>query len=266
MPVVDRAGRALHWDAEGEGPTLVLVPGIGSGRKLFGTLPRRFARAGFRCVTYDPVGVPPSSSHPDADGYDFAAAADDLVAVVSAAGADRAGIVGTSLGGKVGLVAASRATWTCTGLVLLASAAVVTPRSRRVYRYFEVIAQRLHEDDFGTAVAPFLFGSTFHAVRPQLVDDILRALRPTAEIRRLMVAQARGLQTFDGADSARAWTGPSLCLAGSEDTLTPTAEVRATADLLRTATFVEIPEAGHSLLLESAAAFDHVTAFATERG
>ncbi|MEZ5965860.1 MAG: alpha/beta hydrolase [Planctomycetota bacterium] len=262
MPVAVRAGRRLGFEVDGEGPTLVLVPGIGSGRKLFGTLPRRFARAGFRCVTFDPVGVPPSSAHEDDHGYDFGVAADDLWTVISESGAERAWLVGTSLGGKVSLAAAARRPDRCLGLALLASAAVVPARARRVYRYFEAVAARIDGDDFGALVAPFLFGSTFQATRPQLVDDIVRGLRPGPEVRRLMIAQARGLQEFDGQELARAWQGPTLCIAGGEDTLTPAAEVRATAALWPSARYVEIADAGHSLLLESARVFDEVVTFA----
>ena len=55
---------------------------------------------------------------------------------------------------------------------------------------------------------------------------------------------------------------PALCLAGAEDTLTLPREVAATAALLPNATHEPFEGAGHSLLLESAAAFDRVIAFA----
>ena len=260
MPETTRDRRRLHYEAEGEGRTVVLIPGIGSGRKLFGTLPRRFARAGLRCVTFDPVGVPPSSPH-EADDYDFAAAADDVWAVADAAGADQVDRVGTSLGGKVGLVAAARAPQRARSLVMLGSATAVGARAERVYRFFATVAEKLDPEDFGTVIAPFLFGSTFHAERPQLVDDIVRAIRPGPEVRRLMAAQARGLRAFDPAPWIALWRGPTLCLAGGEDTLTPPAEVRATATSLANARYVEIPDAGHSLLLESRRVFDEVLAF-----
>jgi len=56
MPAVERQGRRVHYTLEGEGPGVVLVPGLGSGARLFGTLPRRFARSGFSCAAVDPVG------------------------------------------------------------------------------------------------------------------------------------------------------------------------------------------------------------------
>jgi pimeloyl-ACP methyl ester carboxylesterase len=253
----------LHYAVEGAGPKVVLVPGIGAGMHLFGTLPRRFARAGFCCVTFDPVGVPPSSAH-TSDGYDFAAAAADLHAVLDAAGVQAAHLVGTSLGGKVALTAAAHAPATVKSLTLLASAAMVTPRARAVYRFFETVATKLDGGDFGVVIAPFLFGSTLHATRPQLVDDIVRAVRPGPEVRQLMAAQARGLQEFDGTTLARGWQGPTLCVAGNEDTLTLAAEVKATARLWPAARFVEIGDAGHSLLLESARVFDALVEFLRE--
>ena len=70
MALALRNGRRIHYDvapAEGSGSEataiatpVVLIPGLGGGARMFGTLPRRFARRGFPCITFDPVGVAPS--------------------------------------------------------------------------------------------------------------------------------------------------------------------------------------------------------------
>jgi pimeloyl-ACP methyl ester carboxylesterase len=259
-----RGDRRLHYEvepaAEASAPAVVLIPGIGSGMRLFGTLPRRFARHGYRCVTFDPVGIAPSSPHASAT-YDFAAAADDLWAVLDAAGCAGAHLVGTSLGGKVALTAAAGAPQRARSLVLLASAMVVPPRARSIYRFFATVAEKLDGDDFGTVIAPFLLGSTFHASKPQLVADIVRAVRPDPEVRRLMRAQAIALQDFAGPALAPQFVGPVLCVAGQEDTLTLPVEVRATAALWPSARYLEIEGAGHSLLLESPQTFAEVLRF-----
>jgi len=255
MPFAERSGRRLHYTVQGDGAPLALIPGLGSGARLFGTLPRRFARAGFACLTFDPVGFAPSSPH--TGEYDFDAAAGDVVAVLDAAGLERCRLAGTSLGGKVALRVARLAPERVSGLVLLASSAIVTPRARRVYRFFEVAATQLAGAAFAEVVAPFLFGASFQARAASIVDDIVRALRPDPATRTVMAAQARGLQHFDGVADARAVRCPTLCLAGAEDTLTLAAEVRATAELIAAAEF-RVLDAGHSLLLESNAAFDAV--------
>lgn len=259
MPTTQRDGRSIHHVRFGEGPGVVLVPGLGSGARLFGTLPRRFARAGFTCAAVDPVGLAPSSPLP-ASGYDFDAAADDLLAVAAELPAP-VSLVGTSLGGKVALRAAARRPDAVHRLVLLCSSAVVTPRSRRVYRMFELLAREVDPAWFGELTAPFLFGHTFHGRHDEVVADVLRSTRPSDEVRALMRAQAQALQRFDGEADAKDCPVPALCLAGAEDTLTLPLDVRATADLLPAGRYREVEQAGHSLLLESAPAFDEVVAF-----
>jgi pimeloyl-ACP methyl ester carboxylesterase len=258
MPAVERAGRSVHFTLVGDGPGVVLVPGLGSGALLFGTLPRRFLRSGCSCAAVDPVGLPPSSPLP-ARGYDFGDAADDVLAVALLLPRPRA-LIGTSLGGKVALLAAARAPHEIDRLVLLASAATPTPRARAVYRMFEALAGGSDGHQVGEVLAPFLFGATFHERHPDVVAAIARTPQSAAALQ-LMRAQARALADFDGADAARRCTVPTLCLAGAEDTLTLPAEVAATASLIPGATHLLIPDAGHSLLLESAAAFAAVIDF-----
>lgn len=265
MPTVERAGRTIHFSRDGDGPGIVLVPGLGSGARLFGTLPRRFVRAGFTCAAIDPVGLSPSSPLPAA-GFDFAAAAADVLAVAATLPRPVT-LVGTSLGGKVALTATNLpelAPSGVTSLCLVGSAATPSARGQRVYRWFELLAGRVDGALLGELTAPFLFGATFLRERAGLVDDIVRATRPTAESRAFMLAQARALQAFDGTEAARRCHLPVLCLSGAEDTLTLPEEVAATAALLPDHRLVTIPGAGHSLLLESTAAFDAIAAFARD--
>jgi 3-oxoadipate enol-lactonase len=259
MPTVVRDGRTIHHTLVGEGPGVVLVPGLGSGSKLFGTLPRRFAKLGFSCAAVDPAGVAPSSPLPDGR-YSFDDAALDVLAVARSLPRPCT-LVGTSLGGKVALRAARMDREAVDALVMLCSSAISTARSRRVYRMFELLCTEAPASCFGEIVAPFLFGATFLASRGNVVDDILRGMKPDEDSRAFMRAQALALQAFDGEDHARNCAVRSLCLAGAEDTLTDPADVEATSRLLPDARFRCIAGAGHSLLLESATAFDEVVAF-----
>jgi 3-oxoadipate enol-lactonase len=235
----------------------VLVPGLGSGARLFGTLPRRFQRAGFTCAAVDPVGLPPSSAL--AGPWSFAEAGEDLLAVARSLLAP-VSLVGTSLGGKVALAAAAAASDGIHRLVMLCSSAVPSHRARRIHRWFGLIAEHAPEH-LGELTAPFLFGATFHEQKAALVDDIVRATEVSQQTLLLMRAQVAALLAFDGTSLLRACTVKTLCLAGAEDVLTPPDEVAATARLLPDATFAVVPAAGHSLLLESAEAFERVVRF-----
>ncbi|MGB3968084.1 MAG: alpha/beta fold hydrolase, partial [Planctomycetota bacterium] len=174
-------------------------------------------------------------------------------------------LVGTSLGGKVALTAAATGSPSAQRLVLLCSSALRSKRGERIYQWFELLSTVVDGAWLGDLTAPFLFGATFHEQKPGIVDDIVRSARPSPEGRAFMAAQARALQAFDGRAACARITWPTLCLAGAEDTLTLPAEVAATATLIPGAQHECLPGAGHSLLLESARAFDAVVAFLRER-
>ncbi|MCA8954291.1 MAG: alpha/beta hydrolase [Planctomycetes bacterium] len=259
MPTIERSGRHIHHSVEGDGPGVVLVPGLGSGSKLFGTLPRRFARAGFTCAAIDPVGLEPSSPLPGGV-FDFQQAALDVLAVAAELPSPVA-LVGTSLGGKVALQAAATRSNAAHKLVMLCSAAPKTPRGQRIYRWFELLCTEVPGTLLGELTAPFLFGETFLNGRSEVVDNIVRSTKPSAEARAFMRAQTLALQAFAGEGLAAEVGWPTLCLAGAEDALTLPSEVEATAALIPEAEYECIANAGHSLLLESASAFDRVVEF-----
>lgn len=259
MPEIQRNGRTIHFTRDGDGPGIVLVPGLGSGARLFGTLPRRFARAGFTCAAVDPVGLAPSGPLPGGV-FDFPQAAHDVLAVAAELPPPVA-ICGTSLGGKTALVAAASNSPHAHKLVMLCSSALTSPRAQRLYRWFELLCTEVDGRLLGELTAPFLFGETFQNSKPGVVDDIVRSTKPSAESREFMRAQARALQAFDGAALCAQVRCPTLCLAGAEDVLTLPAEVAATAAKIEGAEHECIANAGHSLLLESAAAFDRLIAF-----
>jgi len=259
MPHVVRAGRSIHHSREGDGPGVVLIPGLGAGARLFGTLPRRFARSGFTCAAIDPVGLSPSSPLPDGT-FSFVEAARDALAVAATLPRPVA-LVGTSLGGKVALQAAAEPGAPIDGLVLLCSSGLQTERSRRVYRWFEILCTEIDGRFLGELTAPFLFGDTFLQNKANVVDDIVRATKPSDESRVFMRTQARALQQFDGRTLCAKVRTPTLCLAGAEDNLTLPKEVEATAACIVGARHECIADAGHSLLLESALAYDRVVGF-----
>ena len=147
MPTVLRDGREVHFTQDGDGPGVILIPGLGSGARLFGTLPRRFARSGFTCCAIDPVGLPPGPPLPGG-AYHFADAAADVLAVAATL-PPPVTLIGTSLGGKVGLQAAASGSDAAHRLVMLCSSALQSERSRRIYRWFELLCTEVDGRFFG---------------------------------------------------------------------------------------------------------------------
>ena len=82
----------------GEGPPLVLIPGLGSTRRVFDPLVP-LLREGHRVIVHDPRGV--GDSEPGALRLTMELLASDTVAVLEAAGIGEADVFGASMGGAV---------------------------------------------------------------------------------------------------------------------------------------------------------------------
>lgn len=99
MPFVrSRLGADIFYEAQGEGPPLLLVSGTGHDHTFWsGQLP--LLRADYRCIVLDNRGVGRSAAPPP--GYSLADMAEDAACVLDAACAERAHVMGFSMGGHI---------------------------------------------------------------------------------------------------------------------------------------------------------------------
>lgn len=88
----------LHWHEAGRGVPILFVHEFGGDSRSWRPQVAHFARR-HRCLTYDARGYPPSDVPADPSAYSQARAVADAVAVLDAAGVDRAHVVGNSMGG-----------------------------------------------------------------------------------------------------------------------------------------------------------------------
>lgn len=91
-------GTAIAVTLSGEGPPLILIPGLGSTRRVYAPIVPALERH-HRVVVYDPRGVGDSDVPPGP--YPMERLAADCVAVAAWAGAERFDLFGASMGGMV---------------------------------------------------------------------------------------------------------------------------------------------------------------------
>src|SRR3954466_3309516 len=98
MPFAERDGVRLHWEQDGSGDPVLLVMGLGmNATGWWRTVP--VLAESFQAIAFDNPGVGRSGRPPGP--YSVAGMADDAVAVLDAAGAERAHVYGISLGGMI---------------------------------------------------------------------------------------------------------------------------------------------------------------------
>src|SRR3954462_5005093 len=99
MPFAERDGVRLHWEQDGSGDPVLLVMGLGMNATGWWRTVPVLAEAGFEAIAFDNRGVGRRDRPPGP--YDVTAMADDAVAVMDAAGIERAHVYGISLGGMI---------------------------------------------------------------------------------------------------------------------------------------------------------------------
>jgi pimeloyl-ACP methyl ester carboxylesterase len=91
-------GVRLFYEEAGSGTPIVFVHEFGGDHRSWEPQMRYFARR-HRCVTFAARGYPPSDVPEAIERYSQQHAVDDILAVMDAAGLDRAHVVGLSMGG-----------------------------------------------------------------------------------------------------------------------------------------------------------------------
>lgn len=241
----------LYWeDVAGsvDAPTLLLVNGLGNQciahrREMCEV----FAASGFRVIRFDNRDVGLSDDGPD--GYGLSDMADDAIAVLDAAGVDRAVVMGSSLGGMIVQTLAIEHP----ERLLAAVSVMSTTGDPDVGRPSEEARRLLLTPgsvDRDAAIEAHLAGQRTWG-SPGLVEweeqrrlageMFDRACRPEGVARQYRAARRDGSR----ADRLRTVTVPMLVLHGTADTLIDHSGGVRTAELVPGARLVTIEGMGH---------------------
>jgi pimeloyl-ACP methyl ester carboxylesterase len=112
-----RPGGAIAFEDAGDGPPVVMLPGLGDLRQQYRFLAPDIGAAGYRAVSADLRGHGASST--GWSDYGSEAAGGDLIALIEALGADPAVVIGTSFGAAPAVYAAAERPDLVAGLVLI---------------------------------------------------------------------------------------------------------------------------------------------------
>jgi len=252
MPTARHGEVELFFEVFGSvtNPTLLLINGLGSQCINFDERwCERFAARGYRVIRFDnrDTGL---SSKLDERPYTLRDMAADAVAVLDAANAVRAHVMGVSLGGMIAqrlaidhsdrllsltsvMSRTGEAEYGQSSRQALAGWMGKPARTRDEYVELQIAAQRVYGSKPEWIDEPYL--------RERAARAFDRCHCP-AGIRRQMQAM---VSDGDRADGLRQLTVPTLVMHGERDTLIDPSGGRRTAELIPGARFVEIEGMGH---------------------
>lgn len=201
-----------------------------------------------RSVAYDTRGH--GRSDVVADDADIAGLAADALAVMDAAGLDRAVLCGLSLGGLTAMEIAARAPERVAGLVLANAAVNFPPASMWVDR-----AATARSGGFSALVEPTLerwLTADFRAANDEETSKVrvMIAATPAAGYAAACAALASG----DGTEALRGYAGPVLVIAGEHDRSTPVVRAEEMRDIAQNSELLVL-DAAHLSAVERADEF-----------
>jgi pimeloyl-ACP methyl ester carboxylesterase len=254
-------GVRLYFEEAGAGTPIVFVHEFGGDHRSWEPQMRRFARQ-HRCITFAARGYPPSDVPDDVQRYSQEQAMLDIVAVMDAAGIDKAHVVGLSMGGfavlHLGLAFASRA-------LSLTVAGAGYGAEKQFETYFRdvslEVAKQFEAQGSETFAKTYSLGASrvqFQNKDPRGWAEFAATLGEHSALgssNTMRGVQARRPSIYDLEEPLKSMNVPTLVLVGDEDDhcLQPGIFLKKT---IPACGLVVLPKTGHTLNLEEPALFN----------
>lgn len=235
----------LTVDVRGEGPAVLFIHGFPFDRTMWrhqiGALRR------WRRIAPDLRGVGDSSGA----AHSIARHADDVVAVLDAAGAARAVVVGLSMGGYIALELLRRHPGRVRGLALCCTRATADSPEARAGR--EDGIARVRSGGAGAVVdglVPKLLAPDGEPGRRAELEREIREMGARWTAAGMIGALEAMRDREDATPVLDAVSVPALVMAGAEDAIIPADDMRALSEHVPGSRWAVVPDAGHLAPLE----------------
>ncbi|HYH88950.1 MAG TPA: alpha/beta hydrolase [Solirubrobacteraceae bacterium] len=258
-------GVRLHYEETGEGPPILFIHEFAGDHRSWEPQVRFFSRR-YRCITYAARGYTPSDVPDSLDAYTQAQAVADAVAVLDAAGVERAHVVGLSMGGFCTLHLGLRHPERALSLVVAGCGYGAQPERQESFRSESaVIAESFREQGAEEVAKRYSLGPArvqFQNKDPRGWQEFAHQLgehdSTGAELTMLGV-QARRPSLYELTGELEQMTTPLLLITGDEDEgcLEPDLMLKRT---IPSAALLVLPRTGHTCNLEDPAAFNRAVA------
>lgn len=237
----------IAYEVIGAGEPLLFIHGLGYDRRGWGPLPHRLAED-FQVVLFDNRGV--GESDVPEGPYAVPQLAGDAIAVLDAAGIERAHVFGVSLGGFIAQELVLTHPERVRKLVLastMAGGPNAHPMPARGLEAFGRFPTMEREAGLRLMVENSL-GDHGVRERPELVEEIYAYRLERAPTLAGWQAQAYAGATFDAYERIPAINVPTLVLHGGADVVVDTRNGEMLADRIPGARLEIVPDRGHLLV------------------
>ena len=240
MPFAENQGAKIYWDEQGQGAPVLLIMGLGWTSAMWHRT-RPLLATHYRTVVLDNRGVGRSDVPPGT--YPIALMASDAVAVLDAAGVQRAHVFGVSMGGMIAQEFALQYPERIHSLILGCTAAGGPHTVQADSAVIQALFPRgLSPEEFARSINPFIYDSS--TPRERIEEDMVlrRKWYPTEAG---YTGQLQGIPDWEAYTRLPQIAAPTLVVHGETDRLIPPANGGLIANRIPRAKLAMIPNAGH---------------------
>ena len=250
MAFVENQGARIYWDEQGIGAPLLLIMGLGATSDWWWRT-RPLLAARHRTIAFDNRGAGRSDVPPGP--YAIALMASDAAAVLDAAGAERAHIVGVSMGGMIAQEFALQYPQRVLSLILGCTAAGGPNAVRAEPAAMQQLTGRasMTPEEAEEAILPFIYDAATPRARIEEDLAVRRSWYPKVEG---FTAQLQGIFAWQAYDRLPEISAPTLVIHGMDDRLVPAGNGKSIASRIPRAELVLIPAAGHLFITDQSEA------------
>jgi len=247
LPKLEVDGIQLHWEVLGQGEPVAFLNGVLMTTKSWNLQTSVLSRH-YRCLLHDFRGQ--LLSDKPLQPWTMEDHAQDLKALLDHLGVESCHIIGTSYGGEVGLIFASRWPDRVKSLSVISSVSEVAPELDHAVSQWRQAALEAPETLY-RIMLPTTFSTDFVESNPKVIrlgEERLRSCPPDFfRAFAQLVDTFRQLDITARLDKIRC---PTLVMVGEQDALKLPRYSQIIADRIPGSELVLIPGAGHAVILE----------------
>ena len=259
MQTVKANGITMHYDQQGSGEPLILIPFLSADHACYAFQVPEYAKH-FTCISLDLRGT--GESDKPEGVYTTELFADDVSAFMQALGIDSAHISGLSLGAGVGLCLAIKHPEKVKSLSLHAGWDKTDGFVKVVIESWQMMAQSLGNvtDVVIRGIFPWCFTPELYNARPDYIDSLAAFVRsrPAMSVAAFM-QHSNAVLSHDCAQHLQRISAPTQITVGSHDMLTSTRFANRLKAGIRNSELAIFDGCAHAQLYEKVDEFNQKT-------
>jgi len=259
MARVDAGTLAMHYDQQGTGEPLILIPYLAADHACYAFQLGEYAKS-FTCISVDLRGTG-ETDKPEGT-YTTEVLADDVAAFMQALKIEKAHIAGLSLGAAVGAWVAAKYPARVLSLSLHSAWTKTDPFLETVVGGWQVMAKALASvpEMVIRGIFPWCFTPELYAARPDYIESLANFVRSRpAQPLKAFLQQADAVMRHDVESQLDRITAPTLISFGRHDALTSTRFAAPMAHKIRRSELVIFEGCAHAALYENVQEFNEKT-------